>query len=431
MHAAPEEAGFDDEKLHRATSVLERHLISGGGPIAAASLCVVRRGRIALARTWNEQKTRPFLVASLTKPVTALAALLLVQEGLLRLDARICDYLPEFGVKGKDAIRLRHVLAHTSGLPDMLPQNLELRAAHAPLDEYYARLVELEPLFPPGTQVCYQSMGFLALGRLIESVTGKALPQFLAERLFSPLGLEHTFLGAGNGPGPGRAVGREQGSEQGPPPAGRKEPQPERGAPGAEDAVDLGVPVQLPGDQEGKDWNWNSPYWRNLGAPWGGLLSTSLDLAALIYAFGSPGGAGSEMLAPPLRAAMAASQTDGLPYFQGSPAYGATDSTTSDLSGRPSGAGQGEVQAWGLGWRLNANPGRAGALFGDFASLRAFGHTGATGTAFWYDPAYDVAFCLLTTWPAAIRERVTARVANAVLSAVAVADGAAADGSAT
>ena len=382
----PEDAGFDSQKLRRAAGVVESALHACGGPIRSASLSVVRAGRVVLTRTWEEPANRPYLVASLTKPVTALGALLLLQEGQLYLDAKVSDILPEFGRRGKEAIRLRHLLTHTSGLPDMLPQNLELRAAHAPLGEYYARLQEIEPLFQPGSHVCYQSMGFLVLARLIEALSGQTLPSFLSGRVFLPLGLTATSLGV--------------------------------------KGTDLGVEVQLPDDQVGKDWNWNSPYWRALGAPWGGLLATSLDLAALIYAVGSASfkiGGGSyrvgsarganRLLAPQIQAAMRLNQTEGLSYFDGTPTYGATDSTTSNLSGT--------APAWGLGWRLNVESRRSSTLFGDLASPQACGHTGATGTAFWYDPDCDVAFCLLTTWPAANREKVAARVSNAVLSAIA------------
>src|SRR6185369_5231936 len=72
-----------------------------------------------------------FLIASITKPVVGMGALILAERGLLALDDRAEQYVPEFGKIGKHAITIRHLMTHTSGLPDMLPQNVELRKENA------------------------------------------------------------------------------------------------------------------------------------------------------------------------------------------------------------------------------------------------------------------------------------------------------------
>src|SRR5580765_4461138 len=76
-----------------------------------------------------------FLIASITKPIVATGALLLAERGLFALDDRVEEYVPGFGREGKHAVTIRHLLTHTSGLPDMLSNNNELRAANAPLSE--------------------------------------------------------------------------------------------------------------------------------------------------------------------------------------------------------------------------------------------------------------------------------------------------------
>src|ERR687893_491509 len=113
-----------------------------------------------------------FTVASITKPVVAMGVLLLVERGLLTLGDRVADHIPEFGGKGRYGIRVRHLLTHTSGLPDMLPHDRDLRRANTPLAQFLADICEVEPLFPPGRGVSYSSCGFVLLGEIVSRVTG-------------------------------------------------------------------------------------------------------------------------------------------------------------------------------------------------------------------------------------------------------------------
>ena len=77
-----------------------------------------------------------YLVASLTKPVVATAVLIAVQDGLFSLNERIHNYLPGWNKGEKRSITIRNLLSHTSGLPDQLPDNLEMRNRHATLDQF-------------------------------------------------------------------------------------------------------------------------------------------------------------------------------------------------------------------------------------------------------------------------------------------------------
>ena len=137
-----------------------------------------------------------FLVASITKPIVALGALLLVERGQLSLDDRVCEIVSSFRGRGKYGVTVRHLLTHTSGLPDMLPNNRELRESHSPLEAFLAGACAAEMGFPPGRGVRYQSMGFAVLGEIVRSVSGRACADFLRTEIFEPLWMNDTSLGA-------------------------------------------------------------------------------------------------------------------------------------------------------------------------------------------------------------------------------------------
>ncbi len=309
-----------------------------------------------------------FLVASITKPIVAMGALLLIERGQLTLADRVTDFLPEFGRNGKHGVEVRHLLTHTSGLPDMLPDNLELRRSNATLTRFVERTCE-EPLaFPPGRGVLYQSMGFAILGEIIARISGKPCAEFLSRELFEPLDMRDTALGA-----------------------------PDDWFVGNAPQIDRLATVQVPADQtEGVDWNWNSRYWRQLGAPWGGLLTTPRDLAVLAQ-FVLRGGAtraGRRLLSP---AAIAASTRNQLAAMREVP--------DDERRCRP----------WGLGWRLNW-PAHS-ANFGDLLGPNTFGHWGATGTVMWIDPDQHLFSVILTTTPQEPSGRSLSRLSNATAAA--------------
>ena len=186
-----------------------------------------------------------FLIASPTKPFIATAIMLLVDEGIIRTSDLVSKYIPEFGVGAKAEIRIAHLLTHTSGLPDMLPNNIELRQAGATLEEFQDHVNRVELVYAPGTRVHYQSTGILTLSTILSLVTSNSTPEFLSKRIFAPLGMTQTWLGC-----PTEVLKSDR-----PPVASMVE------------------------SQDGHEtWGWNSDYWRTLGAPWGGLISSVDDL---------------------------------------------------------------------------------------------------------------------------------------------------------
>lgn len=341
---SPAAAGLSEAALRRAVERLRRGCDEG--EVGAVALLVARRGLIAVREVIGQQsegerarRLQPddlFLVASLTKPLVCLAVLSLLEEGRLRLDAPVRDYLPEVDAKGADAIRVRHLLTHTSGLPDMVPEDDELRARQAPLAEFVAAAANCPPRFPPGTDWSYQSSGILLASTIAERLTGLTMKDLLHERLFGPLGLRSSVLGM-----------RE----------------------GYERRV-----VEARGGKDHPEHGWNSLYWRRLGAPWGGLHSTADELAVVLQTMLNGGSYGDlDVLSPAVAEAAVACQTDRLPEL-------------------PEAVRR--RHRWGFGWQL-AGPDNAMA-WPQLVSERAFGHTGATGTIFWADPVSEMVVVLLT-----------------------------------
>jgi CubicO group peptidase (beta-lactamase class C family) len=396
--ARPPAIGFDPLRLERVYDTLA--LWVGEDRIPAAGIAVGRHGKMLEPRFFGRQHPEPsapplrndaiFLVASVTKPLTALAAVLLVERGRITLDDPVGDHVPEFAANGKDKVRVRHLLTHTSGLPDMLPNNEQLRQDHQPLDAFVRAICELPLDFEPGTRVQYQSTGFAMLADIVRRVSGRPLAPFLADELFRPLGLIDTALGA-----------------------------PDEWWTGEPPKSDRFALVRVPGNGRGNDWQWNSRYWRSLGAPWGGLLTTPAEFAVICQLFldalrgdgptahQTPGGFGfsrsgsaSEAVVPLLSAAAARAMT--------------TNQLTA-LAGLPD--AEARARPWGLGWRLNW-PGHS-ANFGDLLGPRAFGHWGATGTLVWMDPDAHAFLVLFTTEPQEPEGPYLARISNLVCAALA------------
>jgi CubicO group peptidase (beta-lactamase class C family) len=126
-------------------------------------------------------------VHSVTKTMTALCALVLVDRGDLDLGAPVCRYWPEFAAAGKQGVLVRHVLAHTAGLPDW----------DGPVEELYdwpsatAHLAAQAAQWEPGSAAGYHSLtqGFL-VGEIVRRITGRSLGQFFAEEVAGPLGAD-------------------------------------------------------------------------------------------------------------------------------------------------------------------------------------------------------------------------------------------------
>ena len=328
-------ASLERAKLDQAAAFLRKWV--DDGKLRAAGLHV-RQGSYTFRRVFGEAKTPDtiFLLASITKPMTAVGMMALADRGELKLSDPVHKFIPEFTEGDRKLITIKDILSHTSGLPDQLPENVELRKRHAPIEEFIERALKTPLLFKPGTEVKYQSMGLLIASEVAQRITKQPFRRFLADNLFMPLGMKRTALGLGKFKIPETAQSQVE------------------HAPG------------LYGGGDNSNWDWNSPYWRDLGAPWGGAHSTGPDLAKLLEYFLDPD---DRVLKPATARSMIVDHNQGL------------------------------NKPWGIGFGVE--PGS----FGKACSARTFGHSGATGTLFWADPASKLTCVILTTLPARVSRK--------------------------
>jgi uncharacterized protein YbbC (DUF1343 family)/CubicO group peptidase (beta-lactamase class C family) len=130
-----------------------------------------------------------FDLASLTKVVaTTTSVMTLVEEGRIRLNDPVTQFIPEFGRYGKNGITIRHLLTHTSGLRPDLELEVEF---HGP-DEAIRRAIEEIPMAPPGERMVYSDINFFLLGDIVRRVSGERLDRYAKARIFDPLGMTET-----------------------------------------------------------------------------------------------------------------------------------------------------------------------------------------------------------------------------------------------
>src|SRR5215212_4543647 len=195
---APSAVGMSAARLANIDRVVERGIKAGGYPGAAVVVgrkgaTVWEKGFGRMAWGYDEGSVVPertiYDLASLTKVVgTTTAVMILFDEGKLRLDDRVVQYIPEFGGGAKDAVTIRMLLEHRSGLP----AGRDLwRLASTP-EEARAAVISTPLFAPPGQYVEYSDLGADMLGFVVEAVSGDKLDRFLDTRVFGPLGMSDT-----------------------------------------------------------------------------------------------------------------------------------------------------------------------------------------------------------------------------------------------
>jgi CubicO group peptidase (beta-lactamase class C family) len=184
-----------------------------------AAVAVIRDGEIVYRNAFGMadlERSVPltpdsvFEIGSISKQFTAMCILLLENDGELGLDDDIRNYVPEMP-EYEAPITIRHLLHHTSGVRD-IETLIPLAGWHwfnyHSLDEQLALITRQKALnFPPNTEYLYSNSGYILLALVVERLSGKSLPEFAEERIFGPLGMEHTLFW--DTPGqivPGRAL---------------------------------------------------------------------------------------------------------------------------------------------------------------------------------------------------------------------------------
>ena len=203
--ARSSEAQIDDS----IDSILSRDIEPDAPGLAAL---VKDHGRILFEKGYGvrELSTRAkidpqtnFRLASFTKQFTAMAVMLLVQDHKLHYDDRLTAILPDFPAYGK-AITVRHLLTHTSGLPDyetLMEQEEKAKgsiwsAEHQIRDNEVLSLLEKQSTgkFAPGTSWAYSNSGYVVLGLIIAKVSGMPYREYLQRNIFAPLGMNHSVV---------------------------------------------------------------------------------------------------------------------------------------------------------------------------------------------------------------------------------------------
>ena len=227
----PEEVGLSSERLQRIHETIQRHI--DAGDISGAVTLVARKGRLAHLEAhglMNLESRKPmtkdaiFRIASMSKPVTGVAILMLMEEGKVRLNDPVSRFIPEFKemtvavpkepAPGRPAasdqtpfytipagreITIRDLLTHTSGLVSgPIGTRESAKIARKPgetLADYIPRLASVPLDFQPGSRWSYSpGAGFDTLGRIVEIISGESFDQFLRERIFDPLDMREIFF---------------------------------------------------------------------------------------------------------------------------------------------------------------------------------------------------------------------------------------------
>lgn len=199
----PGDVGVPRAALRRVWDAVEALYRTGLYP--ALQICIRRDGAVVLNRALGHARgagphdppdaTRvrveldtPFCLYSASKAVTAMVIHKLDEERVLHVDDRVCDYIPEFGVDGKQWITLRHVLGHRAGIPTLPPGALNLDLLEDP-ERIVELLCEAPRLSRPGHRLAYHAVtGGFVLGEVVRRATGQDIRSVLAKQVCEPLG---------------------------------------------------------------------------------------------------------------------------------------------------------------------------------------------------------------------------------------------------
>ena len=335
LHAAPPVMEAVNKQME---GFVEAREIAGAVTLVADGKKILHLSATGLA---DVEKNRAmatdsvFWIASMTKPVTATAVMIMQDEGKLSVDDPVSKYLPEF-TGDKAGITIAQCLTHTSGLSEVSGEESEEVTTLKDL----MPLFTVKPLgFAPGSKWQYCQSGINTAARVVEVVSGKVFPEFLAERLFGPLGMKDTSFYPTEAQTARIANAYKRGDD------GKLEQ----------------APITFLGGKSIAD---QTRYPRANG----GLFSTAEDYSKFAQMILNGG------------------ELDGKRYLKAETVRQMTSIQTADLA-----SGFVPGSAWGLGWSLVREPqGVTAAL-----SPGSFGHGGLFGTQAWIDPVKQRIYLLL------------------------------------
>lgn len=345
---SPESVGMSPEKIKYVGDTAAKWVDEGKLP--ALVVFAARRGNIVLydafgksSYTENAPDLDPealFPLASISKSITATAAMILVEDGKLGLNRPVSYYIPEFTGEGKDTVAIHHLLTHTSGMRGedihahiqkkkdsvVIPPPEHTQDPH--IHEYLS-LAYSAPLWkPPGAEMLYCGFGYELLGEIIRRISGQSLDSFSRERIFEPLGMKDTYYIV-------------------------------------PESVHQRVAQRNP---EGPDkWAGTPQHLADPSAS-SGAYSTAMDMAIFGQMFLNKGVYGNKrILSKASVEAMTRNQIPGVSARWGNMFF--------------------SEASWGLGWSIQGNKRDE---YGTLCSPQTFSHGGAGGTFLWVDPEREV-----------------------------------------
>ncbi len=349
LPASPEEVGLLPSRLKYIDDAVEKAIEAGEVP--GAVVLVARHGRIAYLKAFGSRSVQPerepmtgdtiFDISSLTKVVaTTPSIMILAENGAVRIGDRVKRYLPNFSGGGKDKITVRQLLTHYSGLAPDFDLSRQWFGYQAALQELWKASTKSEP----GKEFAYSDLNFIALGEIVQAVSGKTLDVYAKERIFVPLGMTDTCFRP-----PATMIPRIAPTEP------RKNTL----------AYLKGQAPAASSDQILRGEVHDPTAWRMGGvAGHAGLFSSARDLAIYAQTMLDEGTyQGRRLLAPLTVWAMTSTQSPGM-----------------------------SEQVRGYGWDINSDySSPRGDIFNE-----GYGHTGFTGTSIWIHPPSDTVIIILT-----------------------------------
>jgi CubicO group peptidase (beta-lactamase class C family) len=328
----------------RLAKLIERHIEAGG--FTGAAVVATRKNRTVLehyagnaAPGLKSSKNVLWPIASISKMYAVSAIMSLIERGEVTLNTLASDILPKFTGDGRETIRLRHLLTHTSGLIYEAPEMEQLLIDQTPLENLIEEAYSAPLVFKPGNCFKYADYNTLLAGKMVEVLTGKTLPTLISELVLKPMKLHNTFF-----------------------------PTPEK--------EDKRLAVVRGAFAEGTNGAmYNSRYARSLAHPAFAVTATADDLVTFASHFAA---GGPRIHNEATVKAMTRNQTGVVTGIH--PTMKGYDETAS--------------MPWGLGFALQTK--WTPALFCELSSFKTFGHGGASGCQIMVDPKNEVIVAVLT-----------------------------------
>ena len=185
-------------KIQEVLTLAHKYRVFNGTALVAENGKVTYKGAFGMANMeWgipNAPDTR-FRLGSITKQFTSMLTLQLVEQGKIKLDGKISDYLPEYRKDIGDKVTIHHLLTHTSGIPSYTNQpGFFENVSRNPykVAEFVKKHASGDLEFEPGSKFSYNNSGYFLLGAIIEKVTGKTYEQALKDNILDPVGMKNT-----------------------------------------------------------------------------------------------------------------------------------------------------------------------------------------------------------------------------------------------